>query len=655
MMKRLLRGILLGMLLNAAAVAGENLFPAAALRQAEAWYLPEGYQWRLSEGKDGSGAVYYCRPSADSYVLATVELTGLQPGELYEYGGWVKAAQLGDGAEVTPAFCVEFHDADGKYLTGDYGAAAAGERDWTLLKGEFAVPEEAVTATFTPYLRPDTTGEAWFSNFFLHRKDEVRWVTALRDYRGSLPVRQAAVHLTGTVYNLPENLRNQPLTCKASFLNAAGEERQSRCFEWSEGVTELALPDDCELLALELYAPDGATLLGRSSHRLRRIDSERRPENACWIDERGRAWVNGAKFLPIGLYIDRCGGRNIGAEIPAIAAGSFNCVMPYDTLVWQSDDGAAGAAAIRGELDRLEAAGLKIIFSLKDIRDNGWIREWEGTTGELAVLDKVVETFRNHPALLAWYICDEDGPEMYERLKVRRELVNGRDPWHPTWLVTCHYDTPKVYMAGADVYGIDPYPIGYAGSDIASVKSVLRRTVAGLGENMALWAVPQIFNQGVYWAGADWERYRKYVDPTEEEMLGIVLLEAIYGAKGFVMYSYFDLKRGPDRELFDRQWPKVCRVAAELEKLAPYLLGDPAGPAFDCRMLDGQLAVQSFTADDGRQAVVIVAPSKEGGRAELDLPESGRFHSRFGRTVRQPDGSWRFASEGVGCDILYAE
>jgi hypothetical protein len=55
-----------------------------------------------------------------------------------------------------------------------------------------------------------------------------------------------------------------------------------------------------------------------------------------------------------------------------------------------------------------------------------------GAKGETAVITKVVETFKDHPSLLAWYLCDELPVSMKERLEKRRALVNRLDPFHLT-------------------------------------------------------------------------------------------------------------------------------------------------------------------------------------------------------------------------------
>ena len=73
-------------------------------------------------------------------------------------------------------------------------------------------------------------------------------------------------------------------------------------------------------------------------------------------------------------------------------------------------------------------------------------------------MKRYVEAFRSHPALLAWYTCDEKMADWVDIMTRRRELVNRLDPDHPTWAV---FYQPNVedYLPMLDLFGGDQYPI----------------------------------------------------------------------------------------------------------------------------------------------------------------------------------------------------
>ena len=80
-----------------------------------------------------------------------------------------------------------------------------------------------------------------------------------------------------------------------------------------------------------------------------------------------------------------------------------------------------------------------------------------------------VEQFRNHPAILSWYIADEpDGAGSSEGqpigipvadVRAAYELVRSLDPYHPVSLVlNCKYSAP-LYADATDILMVDPYPV----------------------------------------------------------------------------------------------------------------------------------------------------------------------------------------------------
>jgi len=374
--------------------------------------------------------------------------------------------------------------------------------------------------------------------------------------------------------------------------------------------------------------------------------------------------VDGRKFFPLGLY-DHSGDPRVGPEYPdfpqlvkLLADSPFNCLMPYGIYPYKEmgfgmrGTGRKGVDAIRSAMDEFAAHGLKVIFPLKDFR--GANAKWWGIQGEQNIIPAAVNRFKNHPALLAWYMADETPPKEREKQNERRAWVNRLDPNHPTWAVFCDFSAnTDFYAESADVYGIDPYPIGRTpdGSQEEVVRGcdAAEHAFAHDGE-IALWGVPQIFAWATYHQPAD---LAKEPYPTEKEMRAMPLMLLIRGAKGIVMYSFMDLFAGPDRNQFEHRWPEVCRVAELVKQLEGCVLGDPNGPELVWLAPHPKVFGKGFTDDDGRQAVVLSAEGPNSCKARFRIDGDAKFHSEFGNTVQLPDGSWEFSADGIDSDVLW--
>ena len=73
-----------------------------------------------------------------------------------------------------------------------------------------------------------------------------------------------------------------------------------------------------------------------------------------------------------------------------------------------------------------------------------------------------IKTFRDHPALLGWYIADEPNGKSVtpDKLEEIYKTVKENDPWHPVSIVfMAPYLTAKKYSDALDIVMADPYPI----------------------------------------------------------------------------------------------------------------------------------------------------------------------------------------------------
>lgn len=98
-----------------------------------------------------------------------------------------------------------------------------------------------------------------------------------------------------------------------------------------------------------------------------------------------------------------------------------------------------------------------------------------------------------HPALLAWYINDEQPSSQIERLTAMRRLFNQMDANHPTYGVLYQYEDLPMYGSTSDIIGVDPYPLN--GDNLKkAVYAMTQSRLAGL----PAWVVPQAANISIY-------------------------------------------------------------------------------------------------------------------------------------------------------------
>jgi hypothetical protein len=225
-----------------------------------------------------------------------------------------------------------------------------------------------------------------------------------------------------------------------------------------------------------------------------------------------------------------------------------------------------------------------------------------------------VKRFKDHPALLAWYLNDELPLTMLPRLAARRDLMEKLDPGHPGWSVLYQYNSIREYMPSFDVVGTDPYPI--PSKPAAMATEWTKKTVRGTLGCKPVWQVPQAFN----WAG-----YRKTPEekakcraPTEAELRSMCWQCIACGANGLVMYSWFDLWKEPNGVPFAQRWAEVCRVGQEIKEQIPVLLA--TGPAPTVSGAPAELAVRTW-GKDGAAYVLVVNTTGEPRTASLTLSE----------------------------------
>lgn len=632
-----------------------NLCPDPSFSNASKWRSSGGYKIAPGEGMNGNTALFVQRTNPKSYTLLVRKIKGLKRNTTYNFGVFVK----GEKIKVTMkgmdrrggTICIEFHY-KGKYMSGgSFPMGVYGTKDWTLIEGKVTTPKKFDRATISFYLGKYTIGKAWFYAPYI-RKDIPSWKVGLLQPVMNYAIPPGKQNLIFSTFLYGLNAKHFQVKVKV-LRNGKTEQVLTVPIKNNRIILSSELKTGKYLFKLALRSKKNKKTYLRKEVSAQVLDpAVTPPQNATFIDDRGRCWVDGKKFLPIGLFTNQksSGFKKWNHKWRAIDSQNlknspFNCIMPYDGMSWQlAGSKLSGIAAQLEVMDELNSNGIKVIFSIKDIRHK-W-NKWQGAKGMNAVIKKVVETFRDHPALLAWYTNDEKGVEPLDIDK--RKLIGKLDPFHPTWQVQCIYYRFKKYQGAADIFGIDPYPIKENARDMKLVQKNMNLAMEAFGfdNKIALWVVPQIF---------PWSQHRGFEKtswPTETQIRSMSLLMAIMGAKGFVMFSYPNLFKTDEAD-FKKHWPAVCNAAQALRDISPFILGDPIAPSLKIKIIKGEVEAKAFTADNGKTCVLIAAIGPGQAEATIKFKGATKLKSKYGRSTLNKDGSWTFKGKDIDSDVLF--
>lgn len=514
---------------------------------ATGWPLPEHWRVENGAGMNGTRAVVFDNmDDADYYKYPSAPIP-FEEGMRYEYSVWTRTEGLENG---NANICVEWMDADGKWMAGSYKVGPGGTGDWTQIKGVTPpMPPTAKSARVAFYVSKGGLGRAWF--------DDVSVKPVKRPFFGGMfssAYRNLAADGKVT-FHAAANLADNPnAIVRFSYTATDGTTRNVAATRTALDAATLEI--DAASLAIgthpvrcEIVAADGKFLGGGSLDFTRVAEL---PERRTWIDGKRRTIVDGKSFFPLGMYTDSVG---VGG-FRNFLSGPFNCVMPYKE-------------PSLGELDFCHSNGIEVLYPLNSVWAWHKHRPKGVDTDEAAqaYVERVVGERKNHPAILAWYCNDEISLEHFPQLVERQRLLERIDPEHPTWTVLYQYGDIRDYYPTFDVVGADPYPI--PASPIGNV-AVWTRTandeVMGL---KPLWMVPQAFA---------WEDFgtkdRRF--PTREELLNMTWQCVANGANGIVYFTYRTLYK--DGKFLEDRWADICAAAESVKLHTPVILSDEDPP-----------------------------------------------------------------------------
>lgn len=527
------------------------------------WEKSELFSLDNKISRDGRFSLKYHNSNPGAYA-STFSNIGLDQGKRYKISVWMQSRSLtgaGKGAGVR----LDFFDKNGKHkgevcLDGA-GGTVSEWKQYELITGK--VPDGTMSGKLSCTVPQGMTGTAWWSDLSVIEYQPSMLGAATTDcYRnetagGSLLVRAEVNFDSGQGSYLPEKLKGELKVLDSSnklIMTVPQRALNNDYVEFELDSNKLATGRymlSCEVKVIGSSISD--------SSKCSFVKLAKQPSRMVYVDKYQRLIVNGKPFFPLGAYFSKVTDQDLRVYVKS----GFNCVMPY-------------CRPEQKEMDLLYKYGLKTFFNLKDMYyGTPWCpKDIQSRAGENEYIENKFGKFREHPALLAWYLNDELPASMVSRLNERQKFMEQFDPNHPTWTVLCRLDDVGAFIESYDAVGTDPYPIPYkhAGDTLRYTRETVRE-VCGL---KPVWMVPQIFNWGRY-AKNDADRKRTR-PPTYSEMRSMSWQCIAGGANGLIFYSWFDVQRDKSAE-FEPRRREIAKVVKEIDKYIPVLLSVETVPS----------------------------------------------------------------------------
>ena len=365
--------------------------------------------------------------------------------------------------------------------------------------------------------------------------------------------------------------------------------------------------------------------------------------NACVIDSRGRAVINGKPFMPLGFWAT----WSLLPEVKAtklmekFSEAGVNLVCSGHFIFTRQTP-----AQEKAYLDICRKNNIKVLVAL-------FRHAYRDDAKSVTQMLKDVKRLKNNPSVLGWFMADEPSPSRMEKVALNRQLINNIDPDHPAIVNSDHGMQAHRFISGTDVYMHDPYPIKRHGATLRGSYNVARY-IAGTGT--PYWVISQAFNWGNHQPDKrvikDLKLYNEFIEPTENQMLANALLHGCLGAKGFILFSWGSLFKGPVPKLFPQREKAALNVIRELKTMEKFILAEKDPEVLKVKFGKGLVRAFLFKADDGRRCVVLIGIDAK-NQAEIMLPpEFKNWKSRYGKTVLGKNGMALYSGPAISCDIL---
>ena len=562
------------------------------------------YRIDRAGGRNGTNGLLFDN-RGDNCGSPILQRVRVRPGMKYNFGAWIKPDHL-EGKGYGGRICILWEDSYGQSLDGYYVSGhVRGTGDWHLSEGTTTkAPAKAMWATVRPEVVAPITGRAWFDDIFFEPTD-TRLVTGIYTsaYRGEIAKGDITFAAALSPTANPEVDCSKCVAC-FTWIDSKGVEKTAEADTLSDAMAKLTISATDLMLGeseitFRLVEKSNQVEHGRATTKIVRVNADR--SRRVVFDAKGRTLVDGKPFFPLGMYWS-VAKKYHGFTLPSIDSTSiktfsdspFNCTMPYSGLS-------------KEQMDVCLRHGIKVIYPLiSDFADKDWDPTGKGTYPRDAY--RHITNYKDHPALLAWYLNDERSVREIVNLRGRQRVVQELDPDHPTWACLYQYDQISDYMGSFDCVGTDPYPVGHPIRQAYDWANATRRGTLGI---RPMWQVPQAF---------DWATFHQQPGPTDrmptrDEMKSMTWQAIVGGANGLIYYSYTYLMASPTTP-FEKAWADVKAAAQEVKDCFDILLGDGNPPK--AVSTNHEIPIRTWMNGE-RRYILAVNPDPKPAKTRIDV------------------------------------
>lgn len=265
----------------------------------------------------------------------------------------------------------------------------------------------------------------------------------------------------------------------------------------------------------------------------------------------------------------------------------FNMISPYQKILDER------FSQRQTYMDRCAELGMKVNYNLCSLAGGGGVGSGKIDLPEKKLnelLEKEVLAFKDHPALLSWYIADEpilNGTKV-EYLESKYNLIKKLDPYHPISMVFMKPKNSPKYTKSFDIMMSDPYPIPDLKITTVGIRS--RYLKQKFPNHKSTWIVPQAFGGGEWWQR----------EPTKQELRNMTYQAVINGATGIKYFVRNGLNSFPKSTA---AWGECGEIALEFAELTPAILSEEIAPSIESA--DPEIEAKCYLKDNLMTILVV--------------------------------------------------
>ncbi len=589
----------------------------------------------------GNASMRLKNGSTSSYPIISRSIP-VQTDCRYKISVWVKTQSV-SGTDSGATIALEYYDGNGNYIPGGcYPAGIKGTSNWTKISAiTDRMPSNVRKIVFLMYMRKGCTGTAWFDDTDV----EVAYDYLFRPliihphYRNNILPGQTkrlilGVQAAGNSARPTSTLAidvtlTDPsgLSSKVSALPDPSSDKWQSIYVNLPGTT----PGTYRITASLVDAATRAVLQSKDLSFV--LSSPTAPMPKVYIDNLNRCVADGQQFFPLGFY---CWGTQseASAYLNRLSGTKFNCLMNY-TVLWYPLKG------IKSFLDTASQKGIKVIFSVKDCYEGSqWAVTQAGSwSGSFNVLKGMVNTYKSHPALLAWYLNDELSGTYLPAITDRYNYIASNDYNHPVWQVLYRGQNLSAHTENTDVMGVDNYPVwnslanGTNSPQMETFGMAAEDTRKATMGARGIWMVPEC-------CSIESATTPNSQPPTYEEIMCEAYQALTSGARGLIFYNLTELLNNDGED----QWNVMKHVGDDLYSIKPVVLGTDVSAT---SVTDSRISLITRSAN-GAVYILAVNPSEDAVSASFTL---GSGVSARSAVVSTPGASQRTLAVNNGAFV----